>query len=83
MELNLLTPSATEPYKFSSSKYARTIIKINLERRKAYILSQAIVSDIYSASEMCFTPLIEKQYIDYTDLRQGCPNSWQIHSCLS
>lgn len=83
MELNLLTPSATEPYKFSSSKYARPIIKIKLERRKAYILNQAIVSDISSASEMCFTPLIEKQYIDYTDLRQGCPNSCQIRSCLT
>lgn len=58
---DLLTPSASGLYKFNSSKYARHIIKINLERENVYILHQAIVSDIYSASEMCSIPLIEKQ----------------------
>lgn len=58
---DLLTPSASGPHKFNSSKYARHIIKINLERENAYILHQAVVSDIYSASEMYFIPLIEKQ----------------------
>lgn len=61
MESNILIPSASEPYKFNTSKYAGHIIKINLERENVYILNQAMVSDRCLVSEIYCIPLTEKQ----------------------